>query len=407
VAAGGGWDPSALCDPRPETYNTVFDVGQTSETSAGHRFSYADLGGAGAEINQDQGYEFAGFFENNAEKLLVLNGVYTASASHRSGGCLAASGRLQSGYPSLVAIVAAAEREGRPMAYMTGSGGGYVQTGGLVSATRLSEMRYLNDLANLNGYGNSYERIYLDNEVEALDVARQARLERLIEREDRSHIRESMQLFLESRDGHSLLSAYKAAYDQGPVMSLPAKDAYNSLLHGVFDQGFKAILGYSQGLTAAATINAGVFDTHSDHDKGHLLSLQCLIWALDLLVQEAEARGVPVVIVVNSEFGRTAGYNVDEGKDHWPVTSWMMLQTAGLEVFSGGRVVGASRYDAASHQVHPVPMDPLSLELLEEGEWLYPGGIHVGLRKLAQVEETSWADHQFPLKDTDWSAIFK
>jgi uncharacterized protein (DUF1501 family) len=305
----------------------------------------------------------------------------------------------------LAALVAAAEQEGRPMAFLAGSGG-YVQTGGAVAASRLSDMRYLDELAHLNGYGNSHEAIYLDDEYTALVAAREARLSRLIARESRLSVQKSLELFAQSRAGHTQLTDFKAAYDAGPLVSLPAKNIHNSLLHSVFDQGFKAIIGYSQGMTAAATLNAGVFDTHDSHDDLHLNSLQGLIQALDLLVQEAEARGVPAVFLVSSEFGRTASYNVSEGKDHWPVTSWMMLQTAGLAVFSGGRVVGASAYDANAHQIHPQALDPATLAVLEEGEWLYPGGLHVALRQLAEVEDTAWADHEFPLKDRDWSIVF-
>lgn len=405
VSAGGGWDPSALCDPYPQTYSTSFGVGETIETEAGHRIRYADLGGAAGDFYGNQGYEFAEFFEKHAEKLLVMNGVYTASASHLSGASLAASGRLQAGYPTLAALVAAAEKEGRPMAFLAGSGG-YVQTGGAVPATRLSDVRYLDELAHLNGYGNSHEAIYSEDEYAALVAAREARMNRLIARESRPSVQKSLEMFSRSRSGHIQLTDFKAAYDAGPLVSLPEKNNYNAVMHSVFDQGFKAIIGYSEGMTAAATLNVGVFDTHDEHDNSHLVSLQGLIQALDLLVQEAEARGVPTVFLVNSEFGRTASYNVSAGKDHWPVTSWLMLQTTGLEVFSAGRVVGASTYDAAAHQVLPQALSPDSLEVLEEGEWLYPGGIHVALRQLAQVEDTPWADHEFPLKDTDWSVIF-
>ena len=44
---------------------------------------------------------------------------------------------------------------------------------------------------------------------------------------------------------------------------------------------------------------------------------------------------VGVVVVVASDFGRTR-YNGDGGKDHWPITS-MMMMGAGI---SGGRVIG-------------------------------------------------------------------
>ena len=67
IHAGGGWDPSALCDPKPETNQVDFNVGTTSPTSAGHVFSYADLGASGAPFPNDPQADFAGFFETYKE----------------------------------------------------------------------------------------------------------------------------------------------------------------------------------------------------------------------------------------------------------------------------------------------------------------------------------------------------
>lgn len=51
--------------------------------------------------------------------------------------------------------------------------------------------------------------------------------------------------------------------------------------------------------------------------------MQVLVCGLDLMLQKPDARGVPMVIMFISEFGRTARYNVNAGRAHWPVTSWI------------------------------------------------------------------------------------
>ena len=113
VQAGGGWDPTMLFDPRPELSNLAFYI--SSVTSAkGHTFKYAELG-SGASFSNDAGYSFGTFFENQKEQLLVINGIFTATAGHATGACLAASGRLQPGHPSLFAMIAKQGGEGMTM----------------------------------------------------------------------------------------------------------------------------------------------------------------------------------------------------------------------------------------------------------------------------------------------------
>lgn len=406
LSAGGGWDVNALCDPRPGLYATSFNVGQTSNTSEGHSFSYADLGGSAAPFTNNNGFEFAAFFETWAEQLLVVNGVYTSSASHRSGGRLAASGRMASGYPALTAMIAAADAEGRSMPFMA-AGGGYNHAQGLVATTRLGHTKYLAELAHPNGFGAQFESIYREEDLTLLQAARQARLERLKQTETRPHVLASLLAFEKARQGSASLAAYKEAFDAGAVVPLPPASKQNRPTLSVFEQGFKAMIGYEQGLTCAASIQAGGFDTHDQHDSLHLAALQGLLNGVDLLMKEAEVRQIPLVIVINSEFGRTAEYNVSAGKDHWPVTSWMLLQSQGLDVFAGGRVVGASALDASVGHVLPVAVDPQSLQLLPAGEFIYPGGLHLGLRALAQIDQLAPADSQFPITNlTSWAKVF-
>ena len=129
VQAAGGWDPTMLCDPRPALSNLTFGVGGFT-SSKGHTFQYADLG-QGSSFSNDTGYQFGTFFENNAEQLLVINGIFTATAGHATGACLAASGRLQPGYPSLFALIAKQVGADKAMPYIA-AGGGYSHTAGLV-----------------------------------------------------------------------------------------------------------------------------------------------------------------------------------------------------------------------------------------------------------------------------------
>jgi hypothetical protein len=404
VQAGGGWDPTMLCDPRPEVSNLAFNV--SSVTSAkGHTFAYADLG-SGTSFNNDAGYSLGTFFQNQKDQLLVINGIFTATAGHATGACLAASGRLQPGHPSLFAMIAKKGGEGMTMPFIA-SGGGYTHTAGLVAPTWISDTQYLEQLAFTNSHPNGNETFYFEAEKDLLRAAQTARLDRLIDGEQRPHIRKSLEDLRSARVGSSTLADYKTMFDEGAAITVPATDNKTKVAVSIFKQGFKALVGYRSGLTAAAVIQGGSFDTHGNHDVFQPQNLQGLVWGLDLLMQEAVARGVPMVILVTSEFGRTATYNVDEGKDHWPVTSWMMLQTPGLELFNGGRLVGQSQYDAVAQQIGYKKIDPLTLAISESGIPITPDGLHVALRQLSGVNTLPESTQQFPLVGPDLSAVFQ
>lgn len=404
VQAGGGWDPTMLCDPRPELSNLAFDT--SSVTSAkGHTFSYADLG-SGASFSNDAGYSFGTFFQNQKEQLLVINGVFTATAGHATGACLAASGRLQPGHPSLFAMIAKHGGAGMTMPFIA-SGGGYTHTAGLVAPTWISDTQFLDQLAFTNKHPNGNQTFYFEAEKDLLRAAQAARLDRLINGEQRAHIRTSLERLRSAREGASTLADFKAMFDEGAAVSVPSSDNKTQVAVSVFKQGFKALVGYRAGLTAAAVIQGGSFDTHGNHDALQPRNLQGLLWGLDLLMQEAVAREVPMVVLVTSEFGRTATYNVDAGKDHWPVTSWMMLQTPGLELFSSGRLVGQTQYDGAAQQIGYESIDPQTLAISESGIPITPDGLHVALRQLSGVNALPESTQQFPLVGPDLSAVFQ
>ncbi len=98
------------------------------------------------------------------------------------------------------------------------------------------------------------------------------------------------------------------------------------------------------------------------------------------MVEEAERKGVAdkLVVVVGSDFGRTPGYNSNNGKDHWSVTS-LMLMAPGIE---GNRVIGSSDERHVGHSI-----DPETLASKEDGIRLTPGSIHHALRTYLGIAE--------------------
>ena len=99
-----------------------------------------------------------------------------------------------------------------------------------------------------------------------------------------------------------------------------------------------------------------------------------------------------LVIIVQSEMGRTPSYNKGNGKDHWSIGSILFLGRG----IQGNRVIGATD----DKQFH-VALDPQTLACdREKGIRVRPEHIHDALRDLAGI-----ADHplsrKFPLGVAD------
>jgi hypothetical protein len=103
-----------------------------------------------------------------------------------------------------------------------------------------------------------------------------------------------------------------------------------------------------------------------------------------------------LVVIVQSEMGRTPTYNKGNGKDHWSIGSILFLGPG----IKGNRVHGAT--DEKQFQV---PLNPATLALdKEKGIHVRPEHIHQALREYAGI-----ADHQhtkkFPLGVAEKDAL--
>jgi len=406
--AGGGWDPTLFCDPRPEVNGVAFTEATTAPTTQGQVFRYANLGGSSAPIPKDIGYNFGTFFETYRNELLLINGLYTQSVGHRSGARFAASGRIAAGYPALGALLAAEQGSEMAMPLLVMDGGGYSETRGHVTPTRLTSNAAIGDLAYPNLYASGNEQFYTDDEHDLLIDARAARLQRLLDSDPRTSDRRSMEDLAWARSKSGQLEALVSAIDTGPNIAVPPSNSNNAAARRIFFSGFMVLLAYEQGLTRAGSMAGGSFDTHTKHDILHPNQLQNVLLGVDLLMQEAALRNIDLVLLITSEFGRTAEYNVADGKDHWPVTSWMLLQSPGLDVITPGRTVGATSYEPTVKQILAHDLDPTTLEVGSTAgdALLTPGMCHVGLRQRLGLDETMLADHQYPLVGPDVSKVF-
>jgi hypothetical protein len=100
-----------------------------------------------------------------------------------------------------------------------------------------------------------------------------------------------------------------------------------------------ALSALSGGLCHSVMLESGDWDTHQNN-ASQSGKFESLFQSLTALVEGLEQKSLldDTVVLVLSEMGRTPKLNPSLGKDHWPVTSGLVLG-GGLR---GGRVLGAT-----------------------------------------------------------------
>ncbi len=95
-----------------------------------------------------------------------------------------------------------------------------------------------------------------------------------------------------------------------------------------------------------------------------------------------------LVVIVQSEMGRTPNYNKGNGKDHWSIGS-IMFMGPGIQ---GDRVLGATDEGQFAIPFHPAKVEADS----EAGVRIRPEHVHEALRHYAGIADHDMSQ-QFPL----------
>ena len=369
--AGGGWDPTLLCDPK----------GRVNELEPDpiNRFGIDEIATVGPFSVAPVGDNVA-FFERYRNDLLVINGIDAQTNSHETGRMTVWSGGAQDTLPAFAALVAGVKDRRAPASFL--SYGGHTATAGLVPATRLPDVRAIAEIAHPSRLDalDPDSMLFSDATRARIAEANLQRLERVADRATLPRSQRAANMLFDAQAGDNALRRL--------AERLPT-DVDNG--NNLASQAAVACASFAAGVCVAASLQVGGFDTHGNHDERHIPALQRLLAGVDAVVAEAERQGIAdkVYIVIGSEFGRTPGYNEGNGKDHWSITS-MMLMGPGIR---GGRVIGAT--DARQR---PLNVDPTTLALSDAGTRIRPSHIHAALRELAGVSAAP-ASMQHPVAD--------
>ena len=233
----------------------------------------------------------------------------------------------------------------------------------------------------------------------ALEADRAATAERLVAAPNLLPADERHLAFYQSAFATEGLKAYSDA--------IPPEDELEREEQGPNDfrsaprqQAQLTVLAFKTGVAVSADLWLGGFDTHANHDQDHEWLLGNLTDAVDYLWEYAEVHGVAdrMVVVMGSDFGRTNFYNAGDGKDHWPIGSYIVMEKNQTWT---NRVVGETDELHFAYRIDPRTLRPDETG----GTILYPKHIHKALRRYLGIEH-SWGAQRFPFHNTEDCTFF-
>ncbi len=373
--ASGGWDTTYLMDPKGiDGINRLYKQGDI-QTRGAHKFAPTAKHIQGGVSNED-------FYAEFGNELLVLNGLDYSVNNHSPGARYMATGKLDSmAYPTFAALVAACQGPACPLSFLTF--GNYSATGNLVAMSRVPYLQSLRKLANADAVeGNErspyHDRFALDRIERALQQHTQARAAE--PRLPRAEHAENM-LFAAQANSKAL---------QRVTPYIPTTVPKERLSQ----QADIALASFKAGVCVSANLSIGQFDSHANNDVDQMKLIPEFLAGIRYLLHRAEELKIRdrLVVIVQSEMGRTPTYNNGNGKDHWSIGSIMFLGRG----IKGNRVLGAT--DEKQFQV---PLDPQKLTCdREKGTRVRPEHIHTALRELAGIADHAFSK-RFPLGVAD------
>jgi hypothetical protein len=365
--ASGGWDTTYLMDPKGVNgINRLYKEGDIL-TRGAHKFAPTAKHVQGGLSNED-------FYAEFGDGLLALNGLDYSVNNHAPGARYMATGKLDSlAYPTFAALVAACQGPACPLSFLTF--GNYSATGNLVALSRVPYLPSLRNLANADAVGGNERSPYHDRFA-------QDRIERALR--DEAEGRASQPRLPRAEHAENMLFAAQANSRALERVTPYIPDIPKERLS---QQADIALASFKAGVCVSANLSIGQFDSHANNDADQMKLIPEFLAGIRYLLRRAEELKIRdrLVVVAQSEMGRTPTYNGGNGKDHWSVGSILFLGRG----IRGNRVVGATD----EKQFH-VPVNPRTLAVDRgQGIRVRPEHVHAALRELAGI-----ADHPFSRK---------
>lgn len=339
---GGGYDPTRVFANCFEQRGVDMEVDSGLTTMGDLTF-----------VDHDDRPSVRLFFDRYHSRSLILNGMLVPSVAHGSCRRLMMTGTTNDGASDWGAIVAGQSND-VALPQLVLSGPSYPGQYG-TSVTRAGTSGQLDALLN----GSVID--WSDQNTKAPASRAEDRMDSYMLRRAASAI-EGAKLSDAKRLYQGYSSALERAVNLKDLQGIIDWDASNDLT----SQGNLVAKLLRLGICRTVMLNHGGrgWDTHTNNDDTQSQSWESLFSGLlDMTDRLAALPGRTTgtlldetVIVVLSEMGRTPQLNDQEGKDHWPYTSAMVVGPG----ITGSRVVGAT-----DEFYYGKTIDPLTGELFD------------------------------------------
>lgn len=273
-----------------------------------------------------------------------------------------------------------------PLAYIT-NGGGNNETAGLVARSSASDVGVFNALANPEGD-------YLRNGLDSLIAQAKDQRRQILEEKETlpRRIRLKSQLYMVRDEGvaFSGVAAQLATPPEGTAQRALDDRARNNRQR----QMRIGAAAMDAGMASSMQIGFGGFDTHNNHDNSHFPRIRDVLIDLHYLWQAMDAYDISdkTTVILGSDFGRTPWFNGGNGKDHWAVTSYVLL---GRDV-TGGSVVNATDALVGPRNVQLQGRLLVPTESNNSGIRMTPAHLHRQLRAVGSIQNHVFSQ-RFPI----------
>lgn len=367
--AYGGWDPMWVFDPKPDHLEVDRIPGKIR-----------NFGELPIWIHPTRS-SVTKFFENWGSMATVINGIAVESLAHESCVDVMLTGALGEARPDLAARLAQAHGLSLPLPYFSLSP--QMENRGLAAHTgMLGDSNQLMSLANPNfnfpepGKTVPDAGLSLSGEERRaiFDYLKQA--QRSLSQKARSNTTAARQVDDYQVSMNHAIKLMKHA--QGPGF------LSNERLFSEINAGWRHVpAAFKDNLSQSAMIQPQMYwDTHA-YNREQGKAFEDFFAGLNLMMGELHSAKIleQTDVLVLSEMGRTPMHNKDEGKDHWPWTSAMLLSTQ----VSGQRVLGES-----DELLRPKPLNLRTGATDTKGTQLHAEHILAAIAKLHGIKDKSW-----------------
>ncbi len=329
--ADGGWDPTQTIDPHdPLDTSDGIDVDVPESISGLPPSTLTTAGGLTYVSNPTTRPAVDAYFLAWGSRTAIVNGISTRSTSHDQSRQLVLTGSLDASRADFAVLAAHANGGDLPLPHLLLSGESYGGPFAGLSGRLGGQMREV----------MAWNR--LDNRQLALSAVGEAHVRQALEWE---------QLLESGMPAHALSARVAQFHDANGRADRMAQLAASLRIDGGNGRVLAASLAtaFRSGLTASVSVRpSGGFDTHNDNTEQNARWNQVFTFLGDFVAELAAQPGVAAAslldettVVFCSEFSRTPQLNGDNGKDHHPWAS-MILVGKGVR---GGTIVGRTDGD--------------------------------------------------------------